>query len=157
MYFSVTKKIRRIQSYPQLRQQSNNLPIRKIKSMSTMKLLPVQSSHLPHIITNKVIPREKSTPTVKEKQISFEVKTNSYNRKVEVKTKQEEKICTTKKSESLKSPPIVTRVVKTETPISSQRITMSPQRRISSMYSVTSIIPYFSYARRLFFDYFRFQ
>ncbi|CAF2791087.1 unnamed protein product [Rotaria sp. Silwood2] len=131
-------KIHRIKSYPQLRKKSlNYFPLRKIKTMSAIKLLTMESqSHssslLPFQITNKNIVHERSMPAVKEKQISFEVKTNSYNRKVEVKTKQEEKICTTKQRTCPLSPPIVTRIIKTETPISPSCITVNQQRRSST-------------------------
>ncbi|CAF4025400.1 unnamed protein product [Rotaria sordida] len=89
------------------------------------------SSHLPFSITNKNILQERSTPVVKEKQISFEVNTNSYNRKVQVKTKQEETKCTTKKLPSPISPPIVTRIIKTETPISLSCVSVNQRRRSS--------------------------
>jgi len=42
--------------------------------------------------TNEKIPLKNA-----EKQITFEVKSNTFNRKIEVKTKQEDTICSTKK------------------------------------------------------------
>ncbi|CAF1460082.1 unnamed protein product, partial [Rotaria sordida] len=130
-------KVRRIQSYPQLRKKPlNHIPLRKIKTLSAIKFLTMESqshssSHLPFPITNKNILQERSTPVVKEKQISFEVNTNSYNRKVQVKTKQEETKCTTKKLTSPISPPIVTRIIKTETPISLSCVSVNQRRRSS--------------------------
>ena len=104
--------------------------------MSAIKLLPVESqprpsSLLPFPITNTNILQEKSNPIVKEKQVSYEYKTNSYVRKVEVKTKQEDTICTTKKSTS---PCIVTRITRTETPRSPHRISVQQQRQSSSIH-----------------------
>lgn len=133
-------KIRRVQSYPQLKKKlSSYYPLRKTKSMSTVKLMPIEthinsSSRLQFSTTNKNICQEKRTPVVKKQQIAFEVKTNSYNRKVEVKTKQEEAICTTKKCLSSKSPSIVTRIVKSEAPFSPHSVTVNQQRRASSMF-----------------------
>jgi hypothetical protein len=95
-----------------------------------MKFLPIESSTrpssiLPFSITNP----EKSNSIVNEKQYSFEVQTNSYNRKVQVKTKQEDTICTTKKSTS---PTVVTRIITSETPISPHRVSVVHQQRRSS-------------------------
>jgi hypothetical protein len=103
--------------------------------MSAMELLPMESQPRPSSlssfpITNANILQEKSNPNVNEKKISYEVTKNSYNRKVEVKTKQEETICTTKKPSS---PCIVTRITRTETPRSPHRITVQKQRRSSSI------------------------
>ncbi|CAF1236085.1 unnamed protein product [Rotaria sordida] len=130
-------KIRRIKSYPQLKKKSSNyFPLRKIKTMSAIKLLtmesqPHSSSILPFPITKTNILQERSTPVVTEKRISFEVNRDGYNRKVELKTKQEETICTTKKATSPMSPSIVTRIIKTEPPISPSCVTVN-QRRPSS-------------------------
>ncbi|CAF3358005.1 unnamed protein product [Rotaria sp. Silwood1] len=139
-------KIRRIQSYPQIKTKSSNyFPLRKIKTMSSIKLLTIEpqshsSSCLPFPVTNKNILQERATPVVTEKQISFEVKTNRYNRKVEVKTKQEETICTTKKHTSPLSPSIVTRIIKTEIPISTSCVSVNQQKRPSiSNSSVQSV------------------
>ncbi len=125
-------KLHRNHSYPQLIKISSN-HLRKIKTMSAIKCFPIEtrsrpSSLLPIPITTN---QEKSNPIIKEKQISFEVKTNSYNRKVQVKTKQEDTICTTKKSTS---PTIVTRIITTETPppISPHRLSIVRQQRRSS-------------------------
>lgn len=71
--------------------------------MSQMNLIPIESS-------SSRTDDKSSSSTNRDKQISFEVKTNSYNRKVQVKTKQEDTICTTK------IPSIVTRIITTETP-----------------------------------------
>ena len=96
--------------------------------MSAMKLLPIEpsSSLASYPVADETTPQEKSTPLVKEKKISFEVNTSSYTRKVEVKTKQEEKICTKKKTTS---PTIVTRVIQTGTSPSSPRISVQQQPR----------------------------
>ncbi len=127
------KKLRRIKSYPQLIKKTS-IPLRKIKTMSAINIFPIESQSRPssllqYPITNSNILQEKSTPQVKEKQISFEVKTNSYNRKVEVKTKQEDTICTTRRTISS---PIVTRIITTERPISPHRVSVHQQRRSSS-------------------------
>ncbi|CAM2722468.1 unnamed protein product [Rotaria socialis] len=139
-------KFRRVQSYPQLRKKSSNhFPLRKIKTMSAIQLLKMESqshpsTHFPFPVTTGNVFQAKLTPVAKEKQISFEVKTNSYNRKVEVKTKQEEMICTTKKCLSPLSPSIVTRVIRTETPFLPQRASVNQQRRSSiSNSSVQSV------------------
>jgi hypothetical protein len=102
--------------------------------MSAINIFPIESqSHpsslLPYPITNPNILQEKSTPQVKEKRTSFEVKTNSYSQKVEVKTKQEDTIYTKKKTIS---PPIVTRIITTERPISPHRVSVHQHRRSSS-------------------------
>ncbi len=131
--FNTKSKLHSIQSYPQLIKNSTNyFPLRKIKSMSAIKFFPIESqsrptSLAPFVKTNQ----EKSNPIIKEKQISFEVKTNSYNRKVQVKTKQEDTICTTKKPIS---PTIVTRIITTETPppMSPHRVSVVRQKRRSS-------------------------
>ncbi len=131
---NIKTKLHRNHSYPQLIKISSN-HLRKIKTMSAIKCFPIEtrsrpSSLLPIPITNQ----EKTNPIIKEKQISFEVKTNSYNRKVQVKTKQEDTICTTKKSTS---PTIVTRIITTETPpppppISPHRLSIIRHQRRSS-------------------------
>ncbi|CAF1410486.1 unnamed protein product [Rotaria sordida] len=106
------------------------------------------SSHLPFSITNKNILQERSTPVVKEKQISFEVNTNSYNRKVQVKTKQEETKCTTKKLPSPISPPIVTRIIKTETPISLSCVSVNQRRRSSKTFDRRPLLDFISELNR---------
>ncbi len=76
--------------------------------MSSIKMSPVESgSSLPlFTIPEKrrtSIPVEIDTNNEKislkntEKQITLEVKSNTFNRKIEVKTKQEETICSTSK------------------------------------------------------------
>lgn len=90
--------------------------------MSTINLIPMDSSLHPYSNNS-----EEKNP--KEKQISLEVKTNSYNRKIQVKTKQEDTICSTK------TPSIITRVITTETPppLSPHRVSViRGQRRSSS-------------------------
>lgn len=126
-------KLSHHQSYPQLSQtSSNSFPLRKIKTMSAINIFSIESqTRSPSILPFSITNQEKTNPIVKEKQISFEVKTNSYNRKVQVKTKQEETICTTKKSVS---PTIITRIIKTETPpsMSPHRVSVVRQQRRSS-------------------------
>jgi hypothetical protein len=104
--------------------------------MSAIQLLRIDSpatlSSFP--IKNLNTIEQKSPPTVKEKQISFEVKRNNYNRKVEVKTKQEDTICTTKKSISPLSPPIVTCITTRESPLSPRCVSVHQQLRTSSKY-----------------------
>ena len=98
------------------RENIEQISLRKINSMSALNLIPMESS----LRTNS---------NNKEKQISLEVKTNSYNRKIQVKTKQEDTICT------MKTPSIVTRVITTETPppLSPHRVSViRGQRRSSS-------------------------
>ncbi|CAF3871802.1 unnamed protein product [Adineta steineri] len=127
-------KLRRIHSYPQLikKQTSTYVPLRRIRTMSNIKFIPTE----PHSIPNQNILQEKSNPIIKEKQISFEVKTNSYNRKIEVKTTQEDKICTKTKSTST-SPSIVTRIIKTET--TPNHINVQPTQRQTSSSSIQRV------------------
>lgn len=139
IYYSSKIKISRHHSYPQLKKKlSNNFPLRKIKTMSSIKLLNIDSqahslSPLRFAAKRTNTHQDNLNPVVKEKQISFEVKTNSYNRIVEVKTKQEETICTTRKLPSPISLPIVTRIIKTETPSAKQCISINQPRPSSSI------------------------
>jgi len=131
--FKTKNKLDRTQSYPQLRKiSSNSFSLRKIKTMSAINIFPIESQKrpstlLPFSITNQ----EKLNPITKEKQISFEVKTNNYTKKVQVKTKQEDTICTTKTSIS---PTIVTRIITTDTspPISPHHVSVVRRERRSS-------------------------
>jgi len=66
--------------------------------MSSIKISPIESksscSSVPLFSISEINSNiEKSG----EKQITFEVKTNTFNRKIQVKTKQEDTICTTNK------------------------------------------------------------
>jgi hypothetical protein len=124
-------KLSRSQSYPQLIKNSTpHFPLRKIKTMSAINILPIESPSRPStLLPFPIINQEKSNPIPpKEKQISFEVKTKSYNRQVQVKTKQEDTICTTKKPTS---PTIITRI-ETRPPVSPNRVSIVHQQRRSS-------------------------
>ena len=113
--------ISRVKTFPQLSSSSQSL--RKIQSMSTMNFLPMESS-------SSRSHDDKSHSTNKDKQISFEVKTNSYNRKIQVKTKQEDTICSTK------SPAIVTRIITTETPPHRVSVIRGQRRSSSKSFSL---------------------
>ncbi len=121
-------KLPRTRSYPQLiKNSSPPFPLRKIKTMSAINIFPIESPSRPSTLPSfPIVNQEKSNPIIKEKQISFEVKTNSYNRRIQVKTKQEDTICTTKKPIS---PTIITRI---ETRPSNRVNVLHQQRRSSS-------------------------
>ena len=98
-----------------------------------MKLVPKDFHSCPSSLQRFSVTKKKAAPTAEEKQISFEIKTDNYNRKVEIKTKQEEMICTTKNGMSTKSSPIVTRITKSEKPFSSQNSNGTLPRQSSSI------------------------
>jgi len=120
------KPVRR-RSYPQTAasRTSSLCPIRRMKSVSTMNVFPIENQTRPSTLRPAFpLPNQ-------DKQISIEVKKNTFNRKTQVKTKQEDSICTTKKP---LSPTIVTRVISSSTqpPISPHRISVVRQERRSS-------------------------
>lgn len=124
----------RLQQLEKKSRENHEYSLRKIHSMSALNLIPTDSSS--SLRTYSINNDDKSNNSnSKEKQISLEVKTNSYNRKIQVKTKQEDTICT------MKTPSIVTRVITTETPppLSPHRISViRGQRRSSSKLTISS-------------------